>query len=155
MLNEKKSNKTIPNNIMPAIYFEHVNIVVKNIQETLVFYQTAFPDWKIRGQDISTFYGETRHWLHFGNDYFYLAFVEYPNASIFNHTLEKFEFNHFSFVIPDIKVLTNKMKTEGFIANEGEGSDAIRKNLYFIDPNGYEIEFVEYSTEDLIKRCDY
>ena len=40
------------------IRLEHANLVVKDIPATLDFIQTAFPDWKIRGQGEMTWHGK-------------------------------------------------------------------------------------------------
>ena len=55
------------------IRLEHANLVVKDIPATLDFIQTAFPDWKIRGQGEMTWHGKPRHWLHVGDDDCYLT----------------------------------------------------------------------------------
>ena len=55
------------------LYLEHVNLVVKDIPAVLKFYEAAFPHWGIRDQGDSDWYGKPRKWLHFGDDYQYLA----------------------------------------------------------------------------------
>lgn len=55
------------------IRLEHANLVVKDISATLDFIQTAFPDWKIRGQGEMTWHGKPRRWLHVGDDDYYLT----------------------------------------------------------------------------------
>ena len=55
------------------IRLEHANLVVKDISATLDFIQTAFPDWKIRGQGEMTWHGKPRRWLHVGDDDYLLT----------------------------------------------------------------------------------
>ena len=58
------------------IQLEHINLVVKNIKKSLEFYQTAFPHWTVRGGGKSEWYGKPRNWIHFGDDYHYLALAD-------------------------------------------------------------------------------
>ena len=46
---------------------EHLNLVVKDISEALVFYKAAFPHWRIRTRGQAQWYGVERNWVHFGD----------------------------------------------------------------------------------------
>ena len=37
---------------------EHVNLVGKNIERSLAFYQTAFPHWQVRAEGGGEWYGK-------------------------------------------------------------------------------------------------
>ena len=65
---------------------EHLNLVVYNLDETLTFYQAAFPHWHIRGEGEQVWYGTARKWIHFGDDRQYLTFND--NGSGDNRDLE-------------------------------------------------------------------
>ncbi len=52
---------------------EHLNLVVNDLDESLVFYKAAFPHWRVRGGGESVWHGTPRKWLHFGDDYHYLT----------------------------------------------------------------------------------
>ena len=55
---------------------------------------------------------------------------------------------HFAFVTNDIKGMITRLQNAGFeIAIEG-ADDPYRDNVYFLDADGYEVEFVEYLTDD-------
>jgi catechol-2,3-dioxygenase len=56
------------------LHIEHLNLVVQGIQETLQFYQAAFPHLKVRDKGQSQWFGVKRNWLHFGDDLQYLTF---------------------------------------------------------------------------------
>ena len=56
------------------MHLEHLNLVVRDIPETLAFYKAAFPHWRIRSQGQAEWYGVQRNWVHFGDDYQYLTF---------------------------------------------------------------------------------
>jgi hypothetical protein len=59
------------------IYLEHVNLVVSNIEKMLTFYQAAFPHWSVRTQGKGEWNGKPRNWLHFGDDYQYIALSDH------------------------------------------------------------------------------
>ena len=56
---------------MPKL--EHANLVLTKIEPTLKFLETAFPEWRIRGEGKSDWYGKPRRWLHFGDDDSYVT----------------------------------------------------------------------------------
>lgn len=129
------------------ITLEHVNIVVSDIEQTLTFYQAAFPHWVVRGGGVSKWYGKPRNWLHFGDDYQYLAFNDNGIGENRDLTGHQIGLAHFAFVTSDIKGVIDRLAQAGFaIAKDGVDDDYL-KNVYFIDPNGYEVEFVQYHTD--------
>jgi len=52
---------------------EHLNIKVNNIEDSVRFYQTVFPNWKVRGEGMWSVNGEPGRWLHIGDDFQYLT----------------------------------------------------------------------------------
>ncbi|OUR63069.1 glyoxalase [Colwellia sp. 39_35_sub15_T18] len=129
------------------ITLEHVNIVVSDIEQTLTFYQAAFPHWAVRGGGVSEWYGKPRNWVHFGDDYQYLAFNDNGIGKNRDLTGHQIGLAHFAFVTSDIKGVIDRLAQAGFaIAKDGVDDDYL-KNVYFIDPNGYEVEFVQYHTD--------
>jgi catechol 2,3-dioxygenase-like lactoylglutathione lyase family enzyme len=55
---------------------------------------------------------------------------------------------HFAFVTNNVASVTERLTKAGFqIANPGT-KEPHRKNVYFIDPAGFEVEFVEYLSDD-------
>ncbi len=129
------------------LHLEHLNLVVSDLNKTLAFYQAAFPHWTVRGGGEGEWYGKPRNWLHFGDDYQYLAFSDHgvgENRDINGHTVG---LAHFAFVTSDIAGVIERLAKAGFaIAHEG-AEDEYRKNVYFVDPSGYEVEFVEYLSD--------
>lgn len=129
------------------LQIEHLNLVVKDIPAALKFYQAAFPHWRVRGGDESEWYGKPRKWLHFGDDYQYLALND--NGVDQNRDLKGHQVGlaHFAFVTNDLKGIIKRLQNAGFeIAIEG-ADDPYRDNVYFLDPDGYEVEFVEYLSD--------
>jgi len=137
------------------LYLEHLNLVVKDIPKALAFYQAAFPHWRIRGEGRSTWYGKDRRWLHFGDDYLYLALSDHGESDIRDNSGYQVGLSHIAFVTDELAQVTQRLEAAGFTAEKGEGSPGIRNNTYFTDADGYEIEFVEYLTEVVKERNDY
>ena len=129
------------------LYIEHLNLVVKDINVTLAFYQAAFPHWKIRAKGQQNWYGKERSWLHFGDDFQFLTFNDggvNENRDVTSHQIG---LSHFAFVTTNLEQLIYRLKESGFnIAKNGENS-TYRKNVYFIDPDGFDVEFVEYLSD--------
>ncbi|AZQ84937.1 VOC family protein [Colwellia sp. Arc7-635] len=137
------------------LYLEHVNLVVKDISRALIFYKAAFPHWRIRGEGKSTWSGKPRRWLHFGDDQLYIAFSDHGEQNIRDNSGFQVGLSHIAFVTDELAQLTQRLKIAGFIGEEGDGSSGVRSNTYFVDLDGYEIEFVEYTSEEISVRNDY
>jgi catechol-2,3-dioxygenase len=137
------------------LHLEHLNLVVNDIPQTLSFYQAAFPHWAVRGGGQNDWYGKSRSWVHFGDDHQYLAFND--NGVGENRDLKGHQVGlaHFAYVTNDIKGVITRLQEAGFeIAVDGS-EDKYRENVYFIDPNGYEVEFVEYVSDIPSERNRY
>lgn len=137
------------------LYLEHLNLVVRDISQALAFYQAAFPHWRIRGEGRSTWRGKPRRWLHFGDDYLYLALSDHGESNIRDNSGFEVGLSHFAFVTDELEQVTQRLADAGFIGEKGDGAPGTRNNTYFIDVDGYEIEFVEYLTKTIEKRNDY
>lgn len=133
---------------------EHLNMVVSNIEKSLQFYQAAFPHWRVRGSGKAEWYGKPRNWLHFGDDYFYLSLGdpgEGQNRDLTGHTVG---LAHFGFVTENLAALIKRLSAAGFEVDKA-GEDTFRNNAYYIDPDGYEVEFVEYLSDLPAERNGY
>lgn len=129
------------------IRLEHVNLVVNDIHTTLVFLQTAFPDWRIRGKGESDWYGTMRPWLHLGTDDYYITLNQgngEPNRNLKGHAPG---LAHIGFCVDDLDSISTRLQNKGYeIATIG-ADHPYRKTLYFIEPAGFEFEFIQYLTE--------
>ncbi|QDP00397.1 VOC family protein [Thalassotalea sp. PS06] len=119
------------------LHLEHINLVVKDLPSTLVFYQAAFPHWSVRGGDSDTWYGTQRNWIRFGDDYQYLTFNDHGQGNNRDLTSSQLGLVHFAFVTSDLCALISRLGAD----------DPFRRHVYFIDPSGYEVEFVEYLSD--------
>jgi catechol 2,3-dioxygenase-like lactoylglutathione lyase family enzyme len=129
------------------ITLEHVNLVVKDIKQTLAFYQAAFPHWGVRGGGVSEWYGKPRNWVHFGDDYQYIAFNDDGVGENRDLTGHQVGLAHFAFVTADIQGVVERLAQAGFEIDKQGAEDDYRENVYFVDPNGYEVEFVQYLSD--------
>lgn len=129
------------------IKLEHLNLVVEDMQSTLDFYQTAFPHWQIRTRGESDWYGTKRQWLHFGDDYNYLTFNDNGSGEARNLKSNDLGLAHIGFKVSDLNAMNTRMSKAGFEPSHQGVEHAFRANLYYIDPNGIEVEFVEYQSD--------
>ena len=129
------------------IRLEHVNLVVKDIDTTLRFLQTAFPDWRVRGRGESEWYGHKRNWLHVGTDDYYITLNdggEGENRDLRGHAPG---LAHIGFCVDDMDGISQRLQDAGFeIATIG-ADHPHRKTVYFHDPAGFEFEFIEYLSD--------
>ena len=130
------------------IHLEHVNLVVSDIPAMLSFYQAAFPHWSVRDQGQGEWYGKSRNWLHFGDEYQYLALSDHGESE--NRDLAGFQVGlaHFAYVTQNIDSVIARLQNAGFAVAKAGAQEPYRRNVYFVDPAGFEIEFVEYLTDD-------
>jgi catechol-2,3-dioxygenase len=129
------------------IRLEHVNLVVNDITSTLDFLQTAFPDWKVRGQGESDWYGKMRSWLHVGTDDYYITLNAgngEQNRDLKGHAPG---LAHIGFCVDDLGSISTRLQNNGYeIATIG-ADHPYRKTIYFIEPAGFEFEFIQYLSE--------
>lgn len=126
---------------------EHVNLVVSDIPAQLRFYEAAFPHWQVRTSGAGDWYGKPRRWLHFGDDHQYLAFSDDGEGQ--NRDLEGHQVGlaHFAFTTDNLDALIQRLVAAGYAVAK-EGADAPhRRNVYFLDPAGFEVEFVQYLSD--------
>ena len=129
------------------IQLEHVNLVVTNIEKSLEFYRAAFPHWWVREEGRGEWSGKPRTWVHFGDDYQYLVFGdngEGENRDLSGHQVG---LAHFAFVTSNLDAVISRMAGAGFPVAKNGADDVHRKNIYFYDPDGFEVEFVEYLSD--------
>lgn len=129
------------------IHLEHVNLVVSDIDASLAFYRAAFPHWRVRDREQGSWSGKPRTWLHFGDDYQYLAFGdngEGENRDLSGHQIG---LAHIAFVTNNLDALIARLEAAGFSPDKDGAPEPHRRNIYYIDPAGFEVEFVEYLSD--------
>jgi catechol-2,3-dioxygenase len=137
------------------LHLEHINLVVSDIEQSLKFYQAAFPHWQVRGGGKGQWYGKDRTWLHFGDDYQYIALNDDGVGKNRDLTGHQVGLAHFAFVTSDLKGVIKRLADAGFCIDKDGADDPFRDNVYFIDPAGYEVEFVQYKSDLPAQRNRY
>ena len=129
------------------LYLEHLNLVVNDIPAAQTFYQAAFPHWRVRDQGESDWYGKRRKWLHLGDDYQYLTFNDNGEGNNRDLAGHQSGLAHFAFVTGNIDAVIERLAAAGFPVDDDGADEPYRKNAYFIDPAGFEVEFVQYLSD--------
>ena len=126
---------------------EHINLVVEDLARSLKFYEAAFPHWKVRASGGGEWYGKPRKWIHFGDDYQYLVFNDFGEGDNRDLTGHSSGLAHFGYVCTNIEAVISRLEGAGFVVSNDGAEEPYRKNVYFIDPDGFEVEFVEYLSD--------
>jgi predicted enzyme related to lactoylglutathione lyase len=132
---------------MNMLYIEHLNLVVSDIPAALSFYQAAFPHWRIRDSGTSEWSGKSRKWLHFGDDNQYLTFNDNGVGNNRDLAGHQTGLAHFAFVTDNIDAMISRLADAGFAVAKDGAEEPYRRNVYFVDPAGFEVEFVEYLSD--------
>lgn len=130
------------------IQLEHINLVVSDIPAMLHFYQAVFPHWHVRDEGAGEWFGKPRNWLHFGDDYQYIALSDHGEGQNRELNGHQVGLAHFAYVTNNLDALIDRLLAAGYDIAKNGAQDEFRKNVYFIDPAGFEIEFVEYLSDD-------
>ncbi len=118
---------------------EHINKACQNLEITLQFYQTLFPNWFIRAQEKSN----DLRWIHFGNHQFYISLYERPNAAQLI-PLNTGNIDHVGFVIEDGRKMMALLEANG-IEYFVEDAPETKYRIYVKDPDSTFLELVEYN----------
>lgn len=129
------------------MYLEHVNLIVKDLDDTLRFYQAAFPHWRIRGSGKQVWNGIPRNWVHFGDDNEYLTFNDSGTGENRDLTSNELGLGHFGFITQNLEALMERLQKAGFDIHKNGARNQFRQNVYYLDPNGFEVEFVQYFSD--------
>ena len=129
------------------MHLEHLNLVVKDITKALEFYQAVFPHWQIRSRGQAEWYGVERNWVHFGDDYQYLTFNDDGSGENRDLSGHQTGLAHFAYVTENLQAVVDRLETAGFNIAKSGAESHFRKNVYFVDPDGFEVEFVEYLSD--------
>ncbi len=130
------------------MHLEHINLVVADIPAMLNFYQAAFPHWSVRDKGRGEWSGKARNWLHFGDDYQYIALNDNgvgENRELAGHQIG---LAHLAYVTDDLESVIQRLSDAGYEVSNNGDKQPYRRNVYYIAPSGLEIEFVQYFSDD-------
>jgi catechol 2,3-dioxygenase-like lactoylglutathione lyase family enzyme len=129
------------------IQLEHINLVIKDLEKSLAFYRAVFPHWSIRCEGGGEWYGKPRRWVHFGDDDQYLSLNEFGEGENRNLEGHSVGLAHFAYVTDNIDAVIQRLTQVGFPAHIDGADDPFRRNVYYLDPDGFEVEFVQYLSD--------
>ena len=118
---------------------EHANITVSNVNASIAFYQKLFGG-KVRWQGTN---GNGNRAAHVGVADTYLALFEADSAGKAPAGYQTVGFNHLGFEVEDLDAYRRQLGVMG-VEIKGEEDYEPGRRLYFYDPDGVEIELVEY-----------
>lgn len=117
---------------------EHVHLGVADLDRSLAFYRDAL-GFRVRHEDRTA----TGRCAHVGDQHFYVALTERPGVQRSEPTAGRASIYHFGFTTPDLAALRTRLTRAGIeITDEIERSEG--RSLYVHDPDGHEIEIIEY-----------
>ena len=94
------------------IRLDHANVDVRNLEETIRFLTTAFPEFRIRGEGLSL--GGER-WVHLGTDDTYLALAEATQqAEPWVPYVGRPGLNHLGFEVDDAEAVRARLAAAGY-----------------------------------------
>jgi catechol 2,3-dioxygenase-like lactoylglutathione lyase family enzyme len=137
-----------------TVRLDHANLVVRDLEGTLRFLETAFPDFRVRGQGPD---GSGGRWLHVGNDACYIALKQAGQEALepWVPYSGKPGLNHLAFEVDDVGALRERMRAAGYRDSTVPNAHPHRRRVYFHDSDGNDWEFVEYLSDDPAERNDY
>ncbi|MCW5516947.1 VOC family protein [Muriicola sp. Z0-33] len=133
------------------IYLEHANITVSDLQESIRFFQTAFPHFKIRGRG-----NDMREWIHIGDNVTYIAINQAKQIDLkANQNYDKIGVNHLGFVVQDVEEIAKNLLSNGYKRDFPKQIEQFRVRDYFADQDGNQYEFVQYLSELVQEKNNY
>ena len=136
-----------------SVRLEHANLFVRDIDATIRFLQAAFPEFRLRfdGMDPRGF-----RWVHVGTEETYIALIQStvePEQGV--EPIGVPGVNHLAYEVDDVDGLHERLSVAGYKDSTFPNHHPYRKRVYFHDPDGNEWEFVQYLSDDPLKRHDY
>jgi catechol 2,3-dioxygenase-like lactoylglutathione lyase family enzyme len=118
---------------------EHVNLTVGDLDRSIAFYGDLL-DLRLRWKGLID---EERLGAHVGDDHCYLALFQAGAEGTVELDYLRPGVNHFGFVVDDLDDVRRRLDRMGVrVHREAEYEPGRR--IYFLDPDGHEVELVEY-----------
>ena len=100
---------------------------------------------RVEGKD-----SDGNRWMHFGNNQFYLALNDAPNEERVHSIYENIGINHVGFIIDDGEMMKSQLE-KNRIDYYTMTAPETKHRIYVTDPDGNEIELVEYQQDYALK----
>ena len=133
---------------------EHANLIVRDIDATIRFLQTAFPEFGIRHDGLDP---DGTRWVHIGTDDTYIALNQ--STAEPQQPWRPYEgmpgVNHLGFEVDDAAAVRERLAAAGYEESTVPNEHPHRTRIYFFDPDRNDWEFVQYLSDDPAERHDY
>ena len=136
-------------------FVEHVNATVQDIDRAARFITTALPEWRVRGGGTLDWYGKTIRWLHVGSDAHYIALQSGGVVAGPDWRSSAAGIKHVGIVVPSLHEVVDRLANAGFELDHWGGQTEHRQSAYFMLSDDFQLEFVEYQTQDAALRNVY
>jgi len=140
---------------MQSSYVEHANVTVRDLGEVTNLLLSALPDWRVRGEGSSAWFGKQIRWLHVGTDNSYVALQDGGEGDYPNWKGSSVGMKHLGIVVPSVEQVLLRLAAIGYEVDHWGGAHPFRKSAYVLAREGLQFEFVEYLAADPEKRNDY
>lgn len=121
------------------MFLEHVNLTVSQLDRSIEFYSKLF-GFEVRWRGRTTTGVEA---AHIGDERCYVALFQAERPNRAERDYAEVGLNHFGFVVEDLDAFKNRLQALGAAPHSEQDYEPGRR-LYFLDPDGIEIELVEY-----------
>jgi catechol 2,3-dioxygenase-like lactoylglutathione lyase family enzyme len=122
------------------VHLEHVNMTVRDVEASAAFYGDLFA-WQVRWKGQV---GDGAPALHVGDDRQYLALFQATTEGAVPYDYASPGVNHFGVVVDDLDAARERLDDLGIAVHLVADYEPGRR-LYFFDPDGHEVELVEYA----------
>ena len=120
------------------MYLEHVNLTVSDLDRSVAFYCELL-DLRVRWEG---WIDENQRGAHVGDDRHYLALFEATVDGAVERDSLRPGLNHFGCVVDDLDEARHRLGRFGIRAHH-EAEYEPGRRLYFLDPDGHEVELIE------------
>ena len=125
------------------MFLEHVNLTVSDVDRSAGFYGDLF-GFRLRWRGKTADGAEA---AHVGDDRCYLALFQARRPGRPPRDYAGVGLNHFGFVVDDLGAMKRRLASHGISPHSEQAYDPGRR-LYFLDPDGIEVELVEYDAAE-------
>ena len=121
------------------MFIEHVNLSVADLDRSIAFYRDLF-GFTVRWKGTLT---SGMAAAHVGGERFYIALFQAQTGGRIDRDYLTVGINHFGFVVDNLDELKARLEKLG-IEPTPEADYEPGRRIYFLDPDGIEIELVQY-----------
>ncbi len=125
-----------------VIFFEHANFTVSDLGRSIAFYRELF-GFRLRWQGTTSNGAPA---AHIGDQRIYIALFQAVRPGSVEQDYDRVGINHVGFVVDDLTAMKKRLATLG-VTPYAEADYQPGRRLYFRDPDGIEIELVEYDEQ--------